>query len=66
MAMRSWPAFVVVVGLLFVMASQAVATAGTVDAPLLVGGLAIAAAGLVAMICNAHRAHAHPGRKSCE
>ena len=39
MGKRSWSAFVVVVGMLFVLASAAFAPAGTTDAPLLVGGL---------------------------
>lgn len=64
MAMRSWPAFVVVVGLLFVMASQAISPEGAADAPLLLGGLAIAAAGLVAMVRNSRRAHSQAGRNS--
>lgn len=64
MSVRSWPAFVVVVGLLFVMAAPAVAPQGVVDAPLLSGGLAIAGAGIAVMVRNARRARARAGRKS--
>ena len=49
MGKRSWSAFVVVVGMLFVLASAAFAPAGTTDAPLLVGGLVVAAAGAAFM-----------------
>ncbi|WP_251157781.1 hypothetical protein [Caniella muris] len=66
MGQRSWSAFVVVVGMLFVLASAAVAPQGTVDAPLLAGGLAVAAAGAGSMARGARRARtrARSGRAS--
>lgn len=59
MGQRSWSAFVVVVGMLFVLASAAVAPRGATDTPLLVGGLAVAAAGALSMFRGARRARAH-------
>ncbi|MEY8436314.1 hypothetical protein AAK967_01010 [Atopobiaceae bacterium 24-176] len=50
MFQRSWAAFVVVVGLLFVVASAAMAPEGTTDATLLTGGLAVATVGAVCMV----------------
>ena len=59
MGQRSWSAVVVVVGMLFVLASAAVAPRGATDTPLLAGGLAVAAAGALSMSRGARRAHAH-------
>lgn len=59
MGQRSWSAFVVVVGMLFVLASAAVAPRGATDTPLLAGGLAVAAAGALSMFRGARRACAH-------
>lgn len=59
MAQRSWSAFVVVVGMLFVLASAAAAPQGATDTPLLAGGLAAAAAGAFSMFRRARRARAN-------
>lgn len=65
MGQRSWSAFVVVVGLLFVLASAVVAPQGTTDAPLLVGGLATAAVGAFFMVRRSRvtRADSRSGRQ---
>ena len=59
MGQRSWSAFVVVVGMLFVLASAAVAPQGATDTPLLAGGLAVDAAGAFSMFRGARRARAN-------
>lgn len=61
MFQRPWSAFVVVVGLLFVVASAAVAPAGTTDAPLLLGGLVVVAVGIACMVRRGRRARTGEG-----